>query len=395
MKRNVCIILLAIVVVSSITCYIAKSKNNDNQVTLNVYNWGEFISDGSDGSLDVNKEFTRLTGIKVNYSTFQNNESLFAKIKNGGTKYDVIIPSDYMISKMIENDMLAKIDFSKISNKVYIDKTFENPVYDPKNEYSVPYVWGTVGIIYNEKYVKEKEHEIDWNIFWNEKYKNKILMFDNPRDSFAISQFALNLSVNSLNEDNWEKAAEKLKQQKPLVQAYVMDQIFDKMGNEEAYLAPYYAGDAMNLVKKNKNLKFTIPKSGTTKFVDAMCIPKNCEHFDEALKYIDFMCTPRVSKANSEKTGYFSPEETVRSSRELLPEETKIQKQIEYFETNLQVFNNLPDVLNKKVEDLWVVIKVGKEGKMSDLILAILLLLTIYVLIVICRKMKNKNRHCI
>ena len=147
MKRNVCIILLAIVVVSSITCYIAKSKNNDNQVTLNVYNWGEFISDGSDGSLDVNKEFTRLTGIKVNYSTFQNNESLFAKIKNGGTKYDVIIPSDYMISKMIENDMLAKIDFSKISNKVYIDKTFENPVYDPKNEYSVPYVWGTVGII--------------------------------------------------------------------------------------------------------------------------------------------------------------------------------------------------------------------------------------------------------
>ena len=186
-------------------------------VTINVYNWGEYISNGTEGSLDVNAEFTRRTGIEVNYTTFDSNESLYSKLAGGGASYDVIVPSDYMISKLMNENMLAELDFSNIPNFEYIDEQFRNPDYDPENKFSVPYTWGTVGLFYNTDYVTEPV--TSWSILWDEQYSGKILMFDNPRDAFAIAQERLGFSLNSTDESEWEQAAMLLKEQKPLVQA--------------------------------------------------------------------------------------------------------------------------------------------------------------------------------
>ena len=318
MKKKL-VLIFTILSLFAITLIGINSYKNGNKsaVTINVYNWGEYIADGTDGSLNVNEEFTKRTGIRVNYSTFQSNESLFAKIQSGGTKYDVIIPSDYMISKMIEHDMLKKLDFKQVPNFEHIDKTFINPVYDKTNEYSVPYTWGVVGIFYNKTMVSEPESSINWDILWDPKYAGKILMFDNPRDAFAISQFRLGIPLNSENKKDWFKVSEDLKQQKPLIQAYVMDQIFDKMSNGEAALAPYYSGDAALLTQRNANIGFVIPKEGTNKFVDAMCIPQNAEHPNEALAYINFMCDPEIAAENIKYIGYSTPSTEVKNRLDL------------------------------------------------------------------------------
>ncbi|MCR4693485.1 MAG: ABC transporter substrate-binding protein, partial [Firmicutes bacterium] len=235
----------------------------DKGMSINVYNWGEYISDGSDGLLDVNSEFTKLTGIQVNYSTYATNEELYAKLKGGGASYDVIIPSDYMISRMIKEGMLQKLDFANIPNFENIMDKFRDKDYDKGNQYSVPYTWGTVGIIYDNTAIDMPEEYIDWDILWNEDYADSILMFDNPRDAFAIAETLLGYSMNTENPREIKAAAEKLKEQKPLVQSYVMDEIFDKMGAGEAVLAPYYAGDAVTLMDEYDHLSFVIPKSGT------------------------------------------------------------------------------------------------------------------------------------
>lgn len=385
------ILTCGILLVTATIYYFIGNKKSKDQITINVYNWGELISDGKDDTLDVNLEFTKRTGIKVNYTTFQNNESLLAKLRNGGSNYDVIIPSDYMISKLIEYNMLEKLDFEKIPNFNYIDPNFKNLVYDPENSYSVPYLWGTVGIIYNKKFVDIPEEKIDWNIFWNEKYKGKILMFDNPRDAFAISQFSLGISVNDLSEENWEKAFQKLKLQKPLVNSYVMDQIFDKMGNEEAAIAPYYTGDAVNLIKKNPNLRLVIPKEGTNKFIDAMCIPKGAEHYNEALQYINFMCDPEISKANSIKTGYSSPEKIVRKREDISPEQKYLNELNNEIDDKTQVFNGLPDDLNRTIEEMWVLVKIGEESKSTELIITLFIMLLLLLLSVFYRKLRKQH----
>lgn len=377
------IIVLGIVIANS---FISNDKKN---VTINVYNWGEFISDGTDGLLDVNKEFTQRTGIKVNYSTFQSNEALFAKLENGGTKYDVIIPSDYMISKLIEKNMLKKLDFNCIPNFSLIDQEFKNPIYDPLNEYSVPYVWGTVSLIYNKRFVDVKEEDVSWNLLFDPKYKGKILMFDNPRDAFSIAQFKLGLDVNSKNMSEWRLALNELKNQKSLVQAYVMDQIFDKMGNEEAFLAPYYTGDAINLMKKNPNIGVAIPREGTNKFVDAMCVPKDSEHPMEAYMYINFMCEKDVAIANVLHIGYSTPEKAVQESLELTEEEKNLNYPDKEILDKTQTFKNLSDDISDKLENLWVFVKIGKVGNNLILVIILSVFLLVYLILFIIRKYKK------
>ena len=247
-----------------------KGKN----ITLNVYNWGEYISDGTDGSLDVVKSFENLTGINVNYNTFASNEDMYAKFKGGSTSvYDIVIPSDYMIGKMIQEDMLEKINFDNVPNFKYIDEEFRHRKYDPTNEYSVPYTWGVVGIVYNTKKISAEEAST-WDILWDEDKAGDILMFSNSRDAFAISLANLGYSLNTQDEQQLREASELLKKQKPLVQTYVMDQVFDKMQLEEAYVAPYYAGDALTMIGENPNLAFAFPKEKSNIFIDAICIPK-------------------------------------------------------------------------------------------------------------------------
>ena len=360
-------------------------------VTINVYNWGEYISDGTDGTIDINAEFTRRTGIQVNYTTYPDNESLYSKLASGGASYDVIIPSDYMISKMIDEGMLEKLDFNNIPNFQYIDEAYRNPLYDPENEYSVPYTWGVVGIFYNKNYVSEEETK-SWDVLWNEKYAGKILMFDNPRDTFGIAQKLLGFSFNSTDADEWIQAADLLKQQKPLVQAYVMDQIFSKMENGEAWLGPYYAGDAAILVEDNEDIGFTIPtEQGTNFFVDAMCIPKGSQHKAEAEAYINFLCDPEIAAANMEYIGYSTPES---AAKELLPEEM-VESPIFYPPQEVldrsEVFVNLPTETSLHLDTLWAEVKMGGPGETMTLVAVLAGFLALYIGIVIYKKAKLRN----
>ena len=227
--------------------------------TINVYNWGQYISDGTDGYIDINAAFEEATGIHVNYMTFDSNETMYTKLKTGGSSYDVIIPSDYMVGRLIDEGLLLPLNFDNIPNYQYMDEAYKNTAYDPDNLYSVPYTWGTVGIIYNSAYVDEEDVG-SWDLLWNSKYAGKILMFDNPRDAFAIAESMLGYSLNTRDEDELRAAAYKLIEQKPLVQAYVMDQIYDKMERGEAWIAPYYAGDYLMMVGENEDLRFCFPE---------------------------------------------------------------------------------------------------------------------------------------
>lgn len=366
-------------------CELQKSEEK----SINVYSWGEFIADGSDGTVNVNEKFTEETGIKVNYKTFQNNEELFAKISGGGADYDVIIPSDYMVSRLIEKDMLEKINFDNIPNYKLISDRFKNLGFDPKNEYSVPYVWGMIGIFYNKKEVTE---DINWDILWNEKYKNRILMFDNARDAFAISLLRLGYSVNTEDASQLREAADELIKQKPLVQAYVMDQIFDKISNGEAVLAPYYAGDAAVVMKNNPNVGFVIPKYASEKFVDSMCIPKGSENKELAEKYINFMCRTDIALANAKKTGYSTPHEEAYN---LLDGDVK-NNEIFYPDretlNNSQTFVNLSEKTNKLIDELWVEVKSGGASQNPwNLVIILLGFAAAYLAVVVLKNSKRKK----
>ena len=286
------------------------NKFRGKDVKLNVYNWGEYISvdDGEEGAYDVNAAFEELTGIDVIYSTFSTNEELYAKLKmGGGSQYDVIIPSDYMISRMINEGMLTKLNFDNIPNAQKIMETLQSSEYDPTGEYSVPYFWGIVGIIYNTTLVDEEDDVHSWDILWNEKYANNILMFQNSRDTVGIALKRLGYSFNTTDESEIRHAAQTLVEQKPLVQAYVMDEIFDKMIGGEAALAPYYAGDAIVMMQDNPDLAFAVPTGGTNLFVDAMCIPADSKNKEAAEMYINFMCETLVALKNAEYVGYATP----------------------------------------------------------------------------------------
>lgn len=364
------------------------ASDYDPDVTINVYSWGEYIANGTDGSIDVNQEFTRRTGIMVNYTTFDSNESLYSKLVGGGADYDVIVPSDYMISRLINEDMLLELDFENIPNYQYIDNQFRSPGYDPENKYSVPYTWGVVGVFYNTQYIDEVT---SWQSLWNDEYAGKILMFDNPRDSFAIAQFMLGQSVNSTEEADWRAAAELLKQQRPLVQAYVMDQIFDKMESGEAWIAPYYAGDAAILVDNSDDIAFAVPEEGTNFFVDAACIPKTASHKREAEEYINFLCDPEIAGANMDYVGYSTPETAAKEY--LDPEVAASPLHYPDDETiaRTQIFVNLPEETSKLVDGLWAEVKMGGPGESAVLVAIILGFLGVYIAIIIYKRRKRKR----
>lgn len=352
--------LLAATLTFSFALLFSSCGNNDFVGEVNVYNWGEYIPDGEDGSMNLEKEFEKRFKIKVNYKEFDSNETLYAQLKSGNTGYDVIIPSDYMISRMIEEGMLEKLNFDNIPNYVNIMEDYKKAEYDPTGEYSVPYTWGTVGIIYNKKMVTDPVDS--WDILWNEKYRDNILMFDNPRDAFGIAEKKLGYSQNTTNEKELEAAAAELQKQKPLVQAYVMDQIFDKMGNEEAALAPYYAGDAITMIAENSNLGFVIPKEGTNRFVDAMVIPKDAPNKENAEKFIIFMCEGEIAAEVAEYIGYSTPNQ---AAYDLLDDDVKnstIAYPSEEVLKNTEFFVNLPAATNQKMQDLWVLLKTANQG---------------------------------
>ena len=329
-------------------------------VSINVHNWGEYISNDAEESIDVNAEFEALTGIKVNYTTFASNEELYARLKSGGAQYDVVIPSDYMIAKFIREGMLEKLDLANIPNAKFTNPDFKGMEYDPMDEFSIPYTWGTVGIIYNTTLVDSEINS--WDALWDARYLNDILMFSNPRDAFGIAQKRLGLSLNTANPDELRAAAEELKNQKPLVQAYVMDEIFDKMQGGEAVLAPYYAGDALTMIDANPDLAFVVPQEGTNKFVDSMCIPKGARNKEAAEMYINFLCEPEVAAANIEYIGYSTPN---LAAFELLDEETQnspISYPPEDVMAKAEFFYDLPPETSVQMDALWVEVISAEVG---------------------------------
>ena len=358
MKKVICVVLSVLLAVS---CLAGLSGcGSSKKTTLYVYNWGQYISEGDDGSLDVIAAFEKAyPNIRVQYSTYDSNEIMYSKLANGGITVDVIIPSDYMIGRMVQEGMLEELNFDNIPNYQYIDDAFKNTSYDPENKYSVPYTWGTVGIIYNTKYVDEAD-VTGWELLWNEKYAGKILMFDNSRDAFGIAEYLLGYDVNTTDEAELQDCAAKLAAQKPVVQQYVMDQIFDAMENEEAWIAPYYAGDYLTMVEENPDLAFYRPTAqGYNMFIDAMCIPTCCQEKEAAEAFINFLCSPEISSANMEFLGYSVPS---TAAKELMDPEVA-GSEVAYPDADTLTtgtsFNFLPEETSRYMESLFMEVRNG------------------------------------
>ena len=304
--------LFAVIVLTAVMAVTTSSCKKENKVTLKVYNWGDYIGE------DVIDAFEEEYGIDVIYDTFTSNEEMLVKIEKGGGSYDVLFPSDYMIEKMIKKNMLHKIDFNNIPNYKYIDEKFKNLDYDPNNEYSVPYMWGTLGIVYNTKKVTETVDS--WNILWDEKYKKEIFMYDSQRDSLAVALKKLGFSLNTQNIEELEAAKQELMKQKPLVLSYVGDDVKNSMIMGTGALAVVYSGDAVFMKGENPNLEYVVPKEGSNFFVDAMVIPANSKHKKEAELFINFMCRTDIAVKNVEYIGYSTPH---TAAKELLDTELK------------------------------------------------------------------------
>ena len=358
MKKVICVVLSVLLAVS---CLAGLSGcGSSKKTTLYVYNWGQYISEGDDGSPDVIAAFEEAyPNIRVQYSTYDSNEIMYSKLANGGITVDVIIPSDYMIGRMVQEGMLEELNFDNIPNYQYIDDSFKSTSYDPENKYSVPYTWGTVGIIYNTKYVDEAD-VTGWELLWNDKYAGKILMFDNSRDAFGIAEYLLGYDVNTTDEAELQACSAKLAEQKPVVQQYVMDQIFDAMENEEAWIAPYYAGDYLTMVEENPDLAFYRPTAqGYNMFIDAMCIPTCCQEKEAAEAFINFLCSPEVSSANMEFLGYSVPS---TAAKELMDPEVA-GSEVAYPDADTLTtgtsFNFLPEETSRYMESLFMEVRNG------------------------------------
>ncbi len=362
----------------------------DDGITLNVYNWGLYISDGSDESVDVLSAFEELTGIEVNYTTFDSNESLYAKMKSGGAVYDVIFPSEYMVGKMAAEGMLAPLDYTNIPNFANIGSDYTGWDFDPENTYSVPYTWGTTGLIYNTTLVDEAP--TSWAALWDVQYANNVLMFNNSRDAYAIAAKKIGRSLNPQSVDELTEVMQELKDQKSVVQAYVMDEIFDKMEGGEAAMAPYYAGDALTMIADNPDLAFVHPSEGVNFFVDSMCVPANSKNKAAAELFINYMCEPSVGLANCDYIGYSTP---ITAVWEQLDDELKYSE-IAYPGDDVmgkaEVFTTLPDDINAALDAQWSEMKSYEEGGSGWMVVVLLLLALVISFFNIWRKLRKKAR---
>ncbi len=389
-KRIATVVTASVAIVSIIGIIIASFFVNNDVITINVYNWGEYISDGAEGSYDSNKEFEEYyynkTGqrVNVNYTTYATNEDMYSKLSNSAVTYDIIVPSDYMIEKMANEGLLLEWNPAELDGWANIKDEFKNPYYDAENKYSVPYTYGMMGIIYNSDKVSEEDiADMSWGLLWNEKYTGKILQFNNPRDALATAMYWKGIDVNSANLADWEAAFNLLLQQKPILQAYVNDEIFNKMTTESAWIAPYFVGDYITMADKEENLAFYYPTEGVNYFVDAMCIPKNAGHPEIAKEYINFMLTKDAAVANAEYIGYASPNMLVENDdayRENMGEEAiellygKSPSEVNANYNSLPIFEgvNSPacyrnfstSELQEEVNSLWESLKIADATEM-------------------------------
>jgi len=319
--------------------------NNEAKEEISVYNWGEYIDP------EILKDFEKETGIKVNYSTYASNEDLYIKMTQSQDQYDVIVPSDYMIEKLIKEDLLQEVNYENIPNFQNVEDRLKNPTFDPENKYQVPYFWGTVGIVYNKDQVTEPVDS--WDILWNEKYKNQIIMYNSQRDTIGVALKKLGYSLNSTNENELQEAKDLLIKQKPLVYAYLDDDGRDVVVQGDANLSVMYSGDALLMMQQNESLDYAIPKEGSNIWFDSMVIPKNARNVSGAEKFINYMLEKEVQAKNVNYcVGYTSP---VKGVKELLPDEIKNSK-VAYPDLEnapeLEAFKDLGDFI-KVYDRIW------------------------------------------
>lgn len=373
--------------------------------TLYVYNWGEYISDGSDDSLDVNRAFEEYCrkvlkkNVKVNYSTYSSNEDLYAKLSSGAVSYDVVIPSDYMAARLATEGLIREYNPKEsIENYKYIDSRFKGLYYDPDEKFSVPYTFGTVGVIYNTKYVPEDDENIgSWALLWDGKYAGNILQFNNPRDAFGTAQFYNKTSINSNNPDDWRAALDLLVKQKSIVQGYVMDEVFNKMKGGSAAIAPYYAGDYFTMYGDNEDLAFYHPEEGTNVFVDVMCIPSSTKNFDLAKEYINFMLTEEIAVANAEYVCYAWPNTLVKDNEEYIAYMTEeihpdaISILYDFDMSNMEFFYDLPDDTRSLMNSLWEELKI--ESNIGAAIYIICIVIIVFLVTAFAVRFIIKRRR--
>ncbi len=427
-------------VIAAITLIVFIASAGKETVTVNVYNWGEYISDGSEDSYNTNLEFEKYyeeklkaqgrdVDVRVNYTTYASNEDLYAKLKSGAGGYDVIIPSDYMIERLKSDGLIQPLDLSKIPNYDSIEDQFKNPFYDsnPNEKYTVMYTYGIIGIIYNKDKLdasdleKIENGEAGWEILWDEKYKGQILQFNNARDAFGTAMYALGIDVNNATDEDWQRAFEKLKAQKPLVQSYVMDEIYNKMESGEATLAAYYAGDCLSMIANNESLGFFYPKNEngeyvTNIFADAMCIPKDAQNVEHAYEYINFMLNPDAAIANAEYIYYASPNSVVINNEDYIdylgedyeliydPDFNNIitvenqngeiveMTYIEYM-FNTYAYRDLSDESRAKLNGLWEGLKVDSESFGGEIYIICAVILALLIGFIVYKYIERRKHR--
>ena len=423
MTKRIFSLLLALLILALPT--LGMTSCGQEVTRLYIYNWGEYMPLGADDSENVLDLFeayyyeTYGERVEVVYSIFSSNEEMYAKLKNGSSKIDLIIPSDYMVERLISEDRLAPLDFSNIPHFSNINDRFLCPDYDTAGLYSVPYTYGLVGLIYNTEMVDEADFadkaNVSWRILWDEKYKGQLLNFNNSRDAFGIPQYILSYEnghpaeddnyINTSDEARWQAALDMLKAQKPIVQAYVMDEVFNKMESGAAAMAPYYAGDFYTMQEENEALDLVYPKEGTNIFVDAFCIPKETPAARKlvAERFIDFALSTdltigdedyNIAKGIAEYICYATPNDAVA-----------LDEEYEYFEDeylypdlegyNTYFFRNLPSDTLEYSNSLWEELKIGGGGDTGIYIVTAVILggLTAYLVFVYARRKKRAKYY--
>lgn len=350
LKKVVPAVMILLITISGVF-YASRDKlSSDNQVI--VYNWGEYMDP------QILELFEKETGIQVVYEEFETNEIMYPKIQSGAIAYDVVCPSDYMIQRMIQNDLLAEIDYTNIPNIKNIGQTYldQSRQFDPENKYSVPYCWGTVGILYNKTMVTEPV--TSWSILWDPKYKNNILMQDSVRDAFGVALKYLGYSLNSTDLDELEAAKALLLKQKPLIQAYVIDQVRDKMIGNEAAIGVIYSGEAIYTQSENPDLEYVIPQEGSNVWIDSWVIPKNAKHKKNAEAFINFLCRADIAKMNFDYITYSTPNE---AARELIKDEAIRNSPVAFPSAqqleNCETFNFLGEKNDRIYNQMWREVK--------------------------------------
>ncbi len=412
MKKILCVILCLVAVALPLTLSGCGSTTGGYEGEINVYNWGEYISNGDDGTVDVIEAFEEKYNIKVNYTNFETNEEMYNILSNSNSSYDVIIPSDYMVSKLREEGMLEKIDFENVPNYKYVMDRYKTSSYDPTGEYSVAYTTCVVALGYNKKIMGENS-VTGFADLWDEKNAGKILMFNNSRDSMAIAMQLCDPPIDpgseTFTKEDIDRATKKLVEQKPLLKKYVMDQVFTEMEGSQAGIAPYYAGDIYTMIDNNPDLTYCLPKEGSNLFVDAMCIPTCCQNKEYAELFINFMCEPEIALANAEYIGYGTPNS---GAYEMLDEEIKncelIYPPEEYLD-KCYTFSNIPSDVYVYMQEKFVkacsstaeVSDMGETDHKGDIkytiivciLLAAIIIATIYMLTSsVIKAFKNRGR---